>query len=168
MTAAAPPPALTIRPAVPADAALLVQLIGELAVYEKMSADVQVTPALLEETMFRKGGAEALIAEWEGEPVGFALYFHNFSTFVGRPGLYLEDLFVRPEARGRGIGTILLSTLARIAVERNCGRMEWSCLDWNQTGIDFYLSKQAEPMGDWTTYRLDGDRLNALAAEAPA
>ena len=114
---------------------------------------------LLREWIFEKQKAEVLIASMDGEEVGFALFFHNFSTFLGRAGIYLEDLFVRPEYRGRGCGKALLKKLAQITVERGCGRLEWSCLDWNKPSIDFYLSLGAKPMDEWTTYRLTGETL---------
>lgn len=156
---------LTIRFARPEDTGVILELIRELAVYEHMSGDVVATEPLLRESLFEKRGAEVLIAEEAGAPVGFALFFHNFSTFLGRAGLYLEDLFVRPNYRGKGYGKALLRYLARIALERGCGRMEWSCLDWNTPSIDFYKSLGAEAMADWTTYRLTGDSLEAMAKE---
>ena len=128
-----------------------------------MSDQVVATEELLREWIFEKKKAEVLIA-CEGEkPVGFALFFHNFSTFLGRAGIYLEDLFVFPEYRGRGYGRALLKRLAQITVERGCGRLEWACLDWNKPSIDFYLSLGAVPMEEWTVYRLTGDTLNAMA-----
>lgn len=158
---------LTIRFATRADTALILQFIRELADYERMSGEVVATEALLSEWLFDKQSAEVLIAEDESEPVGFALFFHNFSTFLGRAGLYLEDLFVMPAHRGKGIGKALLQRLAQIALERGYGRMEWWCLDWNKPSIDFYLSVDAEPMSDWTTYRLTGASLRAMAGETP-
>jgi len=137
--------------------------IRELAEYEKMSDRVVATPELLREWIFEKGKAEVLFALHEGKEVGFALFFHNFSTFLGRAGLYLEDLFVLPEYRGQGYGKGLLRQLARIAIERGCGRLEWYCLDWNQPSIDFYLSLGAEALSDWTTYRLTGETLKKMA-----
>ena len=134
---------MTFRMAQPADTALILHFIQSLAVYEKMEDQVIATEDLLNEWLFEKQKAEVLIGEAAGRPVGFALFFHNFSTFLGRAGIYLEDLFVEPDARG-------------------CGRLEWSCLDWNQPSIDFYLSMGAERMDDWTTYRLTGDRLAEL------
>jgi GNAT superfamily N-acetyltransferase len=136
-----------------------------LASYEHLENEVVATEALLEEWLFDRQKAEVLIAR-EGEtPVGFALFFHNFSTFLGRAGIYLEDLFVLEEYRGRGYGKALLRRLAQITVERGCGRLEWCCLDWNQPSIDFYRSLGAQPQEEWTIYRLTGDRLHALAAE---
>jgi GNAT superfamily N-acetyltransferase len=127
-----------------------------------MSDQVVADEKLLREQIFEKKNAEVIFAVEDGTEVGFALFFHNFSTFVGRAGLYLEDIYVKPEFRGRGHGKALIRELARIAVERNCGRMEWSCLDWNRPSIDFYLSLGAEPMSEWTVYRLTGDKLRAL------
>lgn len=144
------------------DCALILSFIKALAEYEKMSDDVVATEDLLREWIFEKQSAEVIFALEDGREVGFALFFHNFSTFVGRAGIYLEDLFVLPEYRKRGHGKALILELARIAVERKCGRMEWSCLDWNQPSIDFYLSLGAKPMNEWTTYRLAGDALDSL------
>ena len=145
------------------DAALILEFIRELADYEHMLDEVVATEELLREWIFEKKKAEVIFAMDNGREVGFALFFHNFSTFLGRAGLYLEDLFVKPEARGKGIGTAILKQLARIAVERGCGRLEWYCLDWNKPSIDFYLSLGAEPLDEWTTYRLTGDTLNKMA-----
>ena len=146
------------------DVALILEFIRELADYEKMLNEVVATPELLEKWIFDERKAEVIFA-MEGErEVGFALFFHNFSTFLGRAGIYLEDLYVRPECRGKGYGKALLKELARIAVERGCGRLEWWCLDWNQPSIDFYLSLGAEPMKDWTVYRIAGETLKALAS----
>ena len=141
------------------DCALILEFIKALAEYEKMSDDVVATEDLLREWIFEKQKAEVIFALEDGREVGFALFFHNFSTFVGKAGIYLEDLFVLPEYRKRGHGKALILELARIANERGCGRMEWSCLDWNQPSIDFYLSLGATPMNEWTTYRLSGDAL---------
>ncbi len=151
------------RAATPKDVALILGFIQELAEYEKMSDQVVADEALLREWIFEKQKAEVLFALEEGAEVGFALFFHNFSTFVGRAGIYLEDLYVKPEYRGRGYGKGLIQQLARIAVERDCGRLEWCCLNWNQPSIDFYLSLGAQPMKEWTTYRLSGDGLRSLA-----
>jgi len=145
------------------DTALILRFIKELAEYEKMSDQVVASDDLLCEWIFEKKKAEVIFAVENGEEVGFALFFHNFSTFLGRAGIYLEDLFVRPEYRGRGHGKGLIKELARIAVERGCGRLEWWCLDWNKPSIDFYLSLGAEQMNEWTTYRFAGDSLRALA-----
>lgn len=154
---------LTFRYAQRSDAPLILQFIRELADYEKMSDEVVADEETLEEWIFDKGKAEVLFAVVDEKEIGFALFFHNFSTFLGRAGIYLEDLFVRPEHRGKGYGKAILKQLASIAVERKCGRLEWWCLDWNQPSIDFYLSLGAEPMSDWTVYRMTGDTLNNLA-----
>jgi GNAT superfamily N-acetyltransferase len=154
---------LRIRPARPGDEGLVLGLIRELAEYERLLDEVVATPGMLAESLFSENAvAEAVLAEWQGEAVGFALFFRNFSTFVGRPGLYLEDLYVRETHRGRGIGKALLLHLAGIARERNYGRMEWSVLDWNQPAIDFYHSLGARPMDDWTVFRLDQSALEGL------
>ena len=137
--------------------------IKQLAEYEKMSEQVVATEELLKEWIFEKKRAEVIFAMEKGREIGFALFFHNFSTFLGRAGIYLEDLFVIPEYRGRGHGKALIRELARITVERGCGRLEWCCLDWNKPSIDFYLSLNAEPMDDWTIYRLAGDNLRNFA-----
>ena len=147
------------------DTALILQFIKDLAEYEKMADLVVATPEMLEEEIFEKRKAEVLFVMENGREVGFALFFHNFSTFLGRAGLYLEDLFVLPEFRGKGYGKATLKRLAQIAVERGCGRFEWWCLDWNRPSIDFYLSLGAEPMSEWTTYRVAGEKLLKLAEE---
>ena len=147
------------------DTALILQFIKDLAEYEKMADQVVATSAMLEEGIFEKKRAEVLFVMEDGREVGFALFFHNFSTFLGRAGLYLEDLFVLPEYRGKGYGKATLKKLAQIAVERGCGRFEWWCLDWNKPSIDFYLSLGAVPMSEWTTYRVTGDALAKLAKE---
>ena len=145
------------------DCGLILSFIRQLAAYEKMSDQVVATEDLLREWIFEKKKAEVLFA-CEGEKeVGFALFFHNFSTFLGRAGIYLEDLFVFPEYRGKGYGKALLKKLAQITVERGCGRLEWACLDWNQPSIDFYHSLGSIPMDEWTTYRLTGDTLLKMA-----
>ena len=154
---------MTFRFAEEKDCALILNLIRGLAAYEKMSDQVVATEELLREWIFEKKKAEVLFVCEEGKEVGFALFFHNFSTFLGRAGIYLEDLFVLPEYRGRGYGKGLLGKLARITAERGCGRLEWACLDWNRPSIDFYLSLGAVPMEDWTTYRLTGDTLEEMA-----
>ena len=153
----------TIRPAVPGDEAFILSLIIELAEYEKLAHEVVATEEILHEWLFEKEKARVLIAEEDGVGVGYALYFYNFSTFLGRAGIYLEDLYVRPAYRKRGYGKALLRKLAQIAQAEGCGRLEWSCLDWNQPSIDFYLSLNAKPMDGWTVYRLTGDTLKALA-----
>ena len=154
---------MQFRFAVPGDEELILSFIKALAEYEKMSDQVVADEALLHEWIFEKNKAEVIFALEDGVEVGFALFFHNFSTFLGRAGLYLEDLFVKPAYRGRGHGKALIRELARIAVERGCGRLEWCCLDWNQPSIDFYLSLGALPMDEWTTYRLTGESLCAFA-----
>ena len=147
------------------DAPLILQFIRSLAEYEKMANDVVATEELLREWIFEKQKAEVIFALEDGKEVGFALFFHNFSTFLGRAGIYLEDLFVLQEYRGKGYGKALLKKLAQIAVERGCGRLEWWCLDWNKPSIDFYRSLGAEPMEEWTTYRIAGETLKQLAEE---
>ena len=156
---------LTFRYAVRKDIPLILQFIRDLAEYEKLLDEVVADEATLEEWIFDQKKAEVIFAMQEGKEVGFALFFHNFSTFLGRAGLYLEDLFVLPEYRGKGYGKQILQKLAAIAVQRKCGRLEWWCLDWNQSSIDFYLSLGAEPMSDWTVYRISGDTLQDLAQE---
>ena len=145
------------------DSALIMDFIRQLAAYEKMSDQVIATEELLREWIFEKQKAEVLFVLADGNEVGFALFFNNFSTFLGRAGIYLEDLFVLPEYRGRGYGKALLSKLAQITLERGCGRLEWSCLDWNKPSIDFYKSMGAAAMEDWTTYRLTGSTLRKAA-----
>ena len=145
------------------DVPLILHFIRELARYEQMEDEVVATPELLAEWLFDKQKAEVLFAVEEGHEIGFALFFHNFSTFLGRAGIYLEDLYVVPECRGRGVGKAILKQLARIAVERGCGRLEWWCLDWNRPSIEFYLSLGAEQMSEWTVYRIAGDTLERLA-----
>jgi GNAT superfamily N-acetyltransferase len=158
-------PQISIHPATPADVPVILNFIRKLAEYEKLSHQMQATEELLREHLFGpRPAAETVIANLAGQPVGFALFFQTFSTFVGKPGIWLEDLFVLPEHRGKGIGKALLAHVASIAVARNCGRMEWSVLDWNSPAIDFYKSVGAVPMDDWTTYRIVGDKLAALAA----
>lgn len=150
---------MTFRYAERKDVGKILFFIKQLAEYEKLANEVVADEQTLDEWIFDKHGAEVIFAMQDGAEVGFALFFHNFSTFVGRSGLYLEDLFVLPEYRGFGYGKGLLHKLASIAVERKCGRMEWVCLDWNRPSIDFYLSIGAEPMNGWTIYRLAGDKL---------
>ena len=151
-----------IRKAVREDAALILEFIKGIARYEKMENEVETTVELLEEQLFDKGRAEVIFALENGKEVGFALFFHNFSTFVGRAGLYLEDLYVYPEYRGRGHGKALFLELVRIAHERRCGRMEWVCLNWNKPSIDFYRSMGAVALDEWTTYRLTEDAIAKL------
>ena len=147
------------------DAALILQFIRDLAEYEKLSDEVVAAQETLEEWIFERQKAEVIFALEDGVEVGFALFFHNFSTFLGRAGLYLEDLFVKPAYRGRGYGKGLLAALAKIALERGCGRLEWVCLDWNKPSIDFYHSLGAMPMDDWTIYRVAGDTLRQLSEQ---
>ena len=154
------------RGACPEDTALILRFIRELAAYEQLEDQVVADEETLRRWIFEKKGAEVLFALEDGREVGFALYFHNFSTFLGRSGVYLEDLFVLPEYRGRGYGKALLCRLAAIAKEEGCGRLEWWCLDWNKPSIDFYKSMGAEPMEDWTVYRVAGETLDKLAEEA--
>lgn len=158
-----------VRPATPADLPLVAELIRALADYERLADEVRFDESVLGEMLFGdRPYAEVLIAEIDREPQGFALFFHNFSTFEGRPGLYLEDLFVRPGARGHGLGKALLTELARLAVERGCARLEWWVLDWNEPAISFYRSLDARPMDDWTVMRVDGPALAALARKQAA
>ena len=147
------------------DVPLILNFIKSLAEYENMLDDVVADERLLEKWIFDNGKAEVIFAVADGKEVGFALFFHNFSTFLGRAGIYLEDLFVLPEYRGQGYGKAILKKLASIAVERGCGRLEWWCLDWNKPSIDFYLSLGAEQMSDWTTYRIAGETLTKLAED---
>ena len=154
---------LTFRYATENDCAKILFFIKELAAYENLLDEVVATEELYKEWLFEKKKAEVIFACENGCEIGFALFFHNFSTFLGRAGIYLEDLFVLPEYRGKGYGKAILKQLARIAVERKCGRLEWVCLDWNQPSIDFYLSLGAEPMKDWTVYRLTGQTLTDLS-----
>jgi GNAT superfamily N-acetyltransferase len=155
---------LSIRSAVPDDLTLIAQFIRDLAEYERLAHEVRFDEVVLGERLFGpRPYAEVLIGEIDGEPQGFALFFHNFSTFEGRPGIYLEDLFVRPEARGSGLGKTLLQRLATLAVERDCARLEWAVLDWNDPAIDFYKNLGARPMDEWTIFRVDGAALGALA-----
>ncbi|AVQ05673.1 TPA: GNAT family N-acetyltransferase [Xanthomonas vasicola pv. zeae] len=158
-------PAPQIRSATPDDVPLLHELITALAVYEREPDAVKASLEDLRTSLFGEGAtAHALICEQDGQALGFAVYFFNYSTWLGRNGLYLEDLFVRPQARGKGAGLALLRHLAQLAVQRGCGRFEWSVLDWNQPAIDFYQAVGARPMDGWTVYRLDGERLVAFAA----
>jgi len=157
---------ISIRPATPNDVPTVAFLIRALSQYEKLEHEVTMTEDRLRATMFgRRPYAEALHAEDDGKPVGFALFFHNYSTFLAQPGLYLEDLYVPESHRGKGIGKSLLVQLAKIAVERNCGRLEWAVLDWNVDAIGFYEKLGAKPNSEWTVYRLTGDSLNSLAGQ---
>jgi len=155
---------LSIRSARAEDIPLIAQFIRDLAEYERLAHEVRFDEAVLQEKLFGpRPYAEVLIGEIDGAPQGFALFFHNFSTFEGKPGIYLEDLFVRPEARGSGLGKALLKRLAALAVERDCARLEWSVLDWNEPSIQFYLGLGAKAMDEWTIYRVDGGALGELA-----
>ncbi|MDG2534657.1 GNAT family N-acetyltransferase [Sphingomonas sp. HITSZ_GF] len=157
---------IAIRPAAPEDVALILDLVRELAVYEREPDAVVATEAMLRKALFETRVAESLIAELDGVAVGFALFFHNFSTWTGKPGIYLEDLYVTPDARGAGVGKALLRHLAGIALDRDCGRFEWAVLDWNTPAIDFYRAMGAQPMDEWTVQRVTGDALVALAGRA--
>lgn len=156
---------VTFRYAKREDAELILKFIKDLARYEKMENEVVATKGLLEEWLFEKEKAEVIFALSDGKEIGFALFFHNFSTFLGRAGIYLEDLYVMPEYRGKGYGKAILKKLAEIAIERGCGRLEWWCLNWNKPSIDFYLSLGAEPMKDWTVYRISGKTLEDMAGK---
>ena len=146
------------------DTELILKFIHELAEYENLSDQVVATAELLEEWIFDKKKAEVILAVEDGKDVGFALFFHNFSTFLGRAGSYLEDLYIMPKYRGKGYGKALLKELASTALKRGCGRLDWSCLDWNQPSIDFYLSVGAQPLEDWTVYRLSGESLREMGS----
>lgn len=156
---------INIRNANINDSATILGFIKELAEYENMSNDVVATEELLKQNIFEKKLAEVILAEFDNKPVGFALFFHNFSTFLGKGGIYLEDLYVQPAMRGKNIGKTLLSSLAKLAVERDCGRLEWSCLNWNEPSIKFYKSQGAIPMDEWTVFRVTGNELNELASK---
>jgi GNAT superfamily N-acetyltransferase len=156
-----------IRPATPADVPVIASLIRALADYEKLADAVCFDEAKIAEHLFgRRAFAECLLAEPDGTAVGFALFFHNYSTFLGKPGIYLEDLFVIPEHRGKGLGKALLAAIGRLAVERDCGRIEWSVLDWNTPAIGFYEKLGAKPVGGWTVYRMTGESIHELASGA--
>lgn len=157
-------PSITFRPATPDDTPLILQFIRDLAEYERLSHEVEATEDRLQATLFgERRVAEAIFAEVDGVAAGFALFFHNYSTFLAKPGLYLEDLFVKPEYRGLGVGKALLKELARIAVERGCGRFEWWVLDWNEPSIEFYKRQGAIAQDEWTVYRVTGEALTKLA-----
>ena len=166
MTIATSLPDFVLREATKEDCQQILDFIKELAEYERLSHEVVATVATLEETLFGEVAyAQSVIGEYQGKAVGYALFFHNFSTFTGRPGIYLEDLYVQPEMRGKGFGKCLLAYLAKLAVEKNCTRVEWSVLDWNEPSIQFYRSIGAVPMDEWTVQRLDGDALASFAKE---
>ena len=158
-------PKFTIRPAQPEETGLVLEFIKKLAAYEKCSDEVVADEATIYQSLFVEKAAEVVFAEEDGVVIGFALFFHNFSTFVGRKGLYLEDLFIIPEKRGLGYGKAILKYLADIAVERNCGRMEWICLDWNTPSLAFYRSIGAFPLDEWTVQRMTEERVKAFAKE---
>ena len=154
---------LKLRFATSNDVSLILGFIKELADYENMTQDVVATEEVLRDSLFERRIAEVIIGEYKNEPIGFALFFHNFSTFLGRPGIYLEDLYVKPGMRGKGIGKTILSFLAKLAIDRNCGRLEWACLDWNEPSIKFYKQMGAVPLDDWTVYRVNDGALGELA-----
>jgi len=156
---------ISLRFAEEKDIATILEFIRGLAEYEHLLDTVKINEADLKEFIFEKKLIEAVIGEFDGTPAGFALFFYNFSTFVGKPGIFIEDLFVKPEFRGRGLGKVLFSFLAKIAAERNCGRLEWLCLDWNKPSIEFYKKQGARPIDEWTTYRITGDGIKKLAEE---
>ena len=158
---------ISFRPAERGDCGLILEFIRRLAEYERLGDEVVATPELLEEWIFDRGAAGVVFALCDGVEAGFALCFHNFSTFLGRAGIYLEDLYVLPSCRGRGLGVGLMRYLARECVRLGCGRLDWACLDWNRPSIDFYLSLGAAPQDGWTTYRLTGARLEEFASKAP-
>ena len=154
-----------IRFAVEKDAATVLALIKELAAYEKLADKVEANEQLVKEFLFQRKGAETIIGEYHGEPVAYALFFHNFSSFTARPGLFIEDIYVKPQMRRRGFGKALFGFLAKLAIERRCARMEWTCLDWNTPSIAFYKKMGAETMSDWTIYRLSGEELDKASRE---
>jgi GNAT superfamily N-acetyltransferase len=154
-----------LRDAGEQDIPFILEFIRGLAEYERLLDQVSATEEELSKYHFRDHIAEVIICEYQGKPAGFALYFHNFSTFLGRPGIYIEDLFVKPEYRGKGFGKALFARVAAIAVERNCGRLEWACLNWNEPSITFYKSQGGRPLDEWTTYRITGEALKKLAEE---
>jgi GNAT superfamily N-acetyltransferase len=159
-------PGLVLRFATIKDIPLILAFIRELAEYEKLSPEVVADENILRQSLFNNHPvAEVILAEYKARPSGFCLFFHNFSTFIGKPGLYIEDLFVRPEYRSRGIGQAILTFIARIAIDRGCGRVEWWVLDWNQRAIDFYKKIGARAMDEWTVFRLTGDSLSKLAED---
>ncbi len=157
----------TIRFAEEKDAGVIFGMIRELAEYEKLLDGFEVTEDLLRESLFNGGVAETLIGEYSGRPVGYAIFFHTFSTFVGRIGIYIEDVYIKPEMRGKGIGETMFAFIANLAVKRRCGRLEWSCLNWNTPSIAFYRKMGAIPLSDWTIYRLAGKKLEKVAQEVP-
>lgn len=157
-------PDVSLRFATETDVHLILSLIKGIAEYEKLLHEVVATEEVLKENLFgKRRTAEVILAFYKNEPAGFALFFHNFSTFIGKPGIYLEDLFVKPELRGKGIGKILLTYLGKLAIERDCGRIEWSVLDWNESAINFYKKLGARPMDEWTVFRVAGEAIANLA-----
>jgi GNAT superfamily N-acetyltransferase len=154
---------ISLRFAEEKDVPLILEFIRGLADYEHLLDTVRIKEADIKEFAFEKKLIEVVIGEYDGVPAGFTLFFHNYSTFAGRPGIFIEDLFVKPEFRGKGLGKTFFGFLAKIAAERNCGRMEWLCLDWNKSSIEFYKSQGAKPLDEWTTYRITGDDINKLA-----
>jgi GNAT superfamily N-acetyltransferase len=154
----------TIRFAQETELGLILQFIKELAEYEGLLDKVVATEETLRKTLFQNKNAEVLFCEYDNQPVGFAVFFHNFSTFIGKPGIYLEDLYIKPEMRHQGLGKKIMTVLGEIAMERDCARVEWACLDWNQKSIDFYLGIGAEPLADWTVYRTNGPALKKASA----
>jgi GNAT superfamily N-acetyltransferase len=156
---------ISLRFAEEKDTALILEFVRGLAEYEHLLDTVKITEADIKKYAFEERLIEAVIGEYDGAAAGFALFFHNFSTFAGRPGIFIEDIFVKPEFRGKGLGKTFFSFLAKIAVERNCGRVEWLCLDWNKPSIAFYKSQGAKPLDDWTTFRITGDDINKLAEQ---
>ncbi|MDR3173640.1 MAG: GNAT family N-acetyltransferase [Treponema sp.] len=158
---------ILLRFAEPEDSPLILEFVRSLAAYEKLLDSVEADEEGFRKYIFDEKKAEVIIAEYDGVPAGFALFFHTFSTFVGRPGLYLEDIFVKPPYRGKGLGKLFLTFLARLALERNCGRFEWACLDWNEPSIKFYKSQGARPLDEWTTYRVSGGALRELGTKFP-
>ena len=157
------PEEFQIRPAIEADVKLILQFINDLGTYENLSHEVVATEEKLLKTLFRQKMAEVIIGEFNGEPVGFALFFHNYSTFLGQAGIYLEDLYIKPEMRGKGFGKQMLSYLAKLAVVRDCGRLEWACLNWNEAAIGFYKGLGAKAQDEWSVFRLSGNTLLDLA-----
>jgi GNAT superfamily N-acetyltransferase len=156
-----------LRFAAAEDAPLVLEFVRELAEYEHLLDNMQATAEDFRKYIFEEKKAEVIIIEYDGQAAGFALFFYNFSTFLGRPGIYLEDLFVKPAFRGKGLGKFLLTFIAHLAVERNCGRLEWACLNWNEPSIAFYKSQGARPLSEWTTYRVMGQELSALTEKFP-
>jgi len=156
----------TIRFAEENDARIVLDMVRELAAYEKLVDNLEATEELFSESLFQRGVAEALIGEYEGKPVGYAICCHNFSSFTGRIGLYIEDIYVKPEMRGKGFGRAMFAYIAQLAIERKCGRLEWSCLDWNKPSIAFYEKMDAKRLEDWTMYKLSGDALQRMARKS--